>query len=41
MKHFPHIQKPYLNSQYENSQIMTQKNKYKGGLRDLLNMSKL
>ena len=41
MKHFTYIKNPYLNSQYENSQIMTQKNTYKGGLRDLPNMPKL
>ena len=31
MKHFTYIKNPYLNSQYGNSQIMTQKNTYKGG----------
>ena len=41
MKHFTYIKNPYLNSQYGNSQIMTQKNTYKGGLRDLPNMPKL
>ena len=41
MKHFTYIKNPYLNSQYENSQKMTQKNTYKGGLRDLPNMPKL
>ena len=41
MKHFIYIENPFLNSQYRNSQIMTQKNTYKGGLRDLPNMPKL
>ena len=41
IKHFTYIKNPFLNSQYGNSQIMTQKNTYKGGLRDLPNMSKL
>ena len=37
----PISKKPYLNSQYGNSQVMTQKNTYEGGLRDLSNMPKL
>ena len=41
MKHFTYIKNPYLNWQYGNSQIMNQKNTYKGGLRDLPNMPKL
>ena len=41
MKHFTYIENPFLNSQYGNSQRMTQKNTYKGRLRDLPNMSKL
>ena len=46
MKHFTYIKSPFLNSQYGNSQIMFQKNTYKGGLRegglrDLPNMPKL
>ena len=41
MKHFTYIKNPYLNSLYGNSQIMTQKNTYKGGFRDLPNMPKL
>ena len=41
MKHFTYIENPFLNSQYGNSQRMTQKNTYKGGLRDLRNMPKL
>ena len=41
MKHFTYIKNPYLNSQYGNLQIMSHKNTYKGGLRDLPNMPKL
>ena len=41
MKHLTYITNPYLNSQDGNSQIMTQRNTYKGGLKDLPNMSKL
>ena len=41
MKHFTYIENPFLNSQYGNSQRMTQKNTYKGRLRDLPNMSEL
>ena len=41
MKHLIYITNPYLNSQDGNSQIMTQRNTYKGGLKDLPNMSKL
>ena len=41
IKHFIYIKNRYLNSQYENSQKMTQKNTYKGGFRDLPNMPKL
>ena len=41
MKHFIYIENPFLNSQYRNSQIMTQKNTCKGGLRDLPKMPKL
>ena len=41
MKHLTYITNPYLNSQDGNSQIMTQRNTYKGGLIDLPNMSKL
>ena len=41
MKHFTYITNSYLNSQDGNSQIMTQRNTYQGGLKDLPNMSKL
>ena len=41
VKHFNYIKNAFLNSQYGNWQIMTQKNTYKGGLRDLPNMPKL
>ena len=41
MQHFTCNKNPYLNSQYENSQTMTQKNTDKGVLRDLANIPKL
>ena len=41
MKHFTYVTNSYLNSQDGNSQIMTQRNTYQGGLKDLPNMSKL
>ena len=41
MKRFTYVKNRYLNSKYGNSQIMTQKNTYKGGMRDLANTPKL